>query len=38
MMSTKKMMEDQAEIYAVYAYYFLVMAVIRGIVEIRTEK
>lgn len=31
-------MDAQAEIYAVYAYYFLVMAVIRGIIEIRTEK
>lgn len=31
-------MEDQAEEYAIYAYYFLVMAVIRGIIEIRTDK
>jgi hypothetical protein len=30
--------EDQAEQYAVYAYYFLVMAVIRGIIEVRGEK
>jgi hypothetical protein len=27
--------EEQAETYAIYAYYFLVMAVIRGIIEIR---
>lgn len=31
-------MDDQAEEYAIYAYYFLVMAVIRGIIEIRSEK
>lgn len=31
-------MDDQAEIYAVYAYYFLVMAVIRGIIEVRREE
>lgn len=29
--------EDQAETFAVYAYYFLVMAVIRAIVELRKE-
>lgn len=28
----------QAEEFAIYAYYFLVMAVIRGIIEVRTEK
>jgi hypothetical protein len=27
----------QAEEYAIYAYYFLVMAVIRGIIEVREE-
>lgn len=26
---------EQAETYAIYAYYFLVMAVIRGIIEVR---
>lgn len=31
-------MEDQAEEYSVYAYYFLVMAVIRAIIEVRAEK
>lgn len=30
--------EDQAEEYAIYAYYFLVMAVIRGIIEVRKEE
>lgn len=30
--------EDRAEEFAVYAYYFLVMAVIQGIVEVRSEK
>lgn len=30
--------EARAEEFAVYAYYFLVMAVIRGIVEVRLEK
>lgn len=29
--------KDQAEEFAVYAYYFLVMAVIRGIVEARED-
>jgi len=29
--------DDQAESFAVYAYYFLAMAVIRGIVELRSE-
>ncbi|MEK9151252.1 MAG: hypothetical protein AAB547_01330 [Patescibacteria group bacterium] len=28
----------QAEEFAIYAYYFLVMAVIRGIIEVRGEK
>jgi hypothetical protein len=28
--------KEQAEIYAIYAYYFLVMAVIRGIIEARS--
>ncbi|MDO8566263.1 MAG: hypothetical protein Q7S04_03710 [Candidatus Moranbacteria bacterium] len=27
----------QAEEFAIYAYYFLVMAVIRGIIEVRSE-
>lgn len=27
--------KEQAEEYAIYAYYFLVMAVIRGIIEVR---
>lgn len=30
--------EARAEEFAIYAYYFLVMAVIRGIIEIRGEK
>jgi len=30
--------EEQAEQYAVYAYYFLVIAVIRGIADLRNEK
>lgn len=30
--------KEQAEIYAIYAYYFLVMAVIRGIIEVRNNK
>jgi len=30
--------EDQAELFAVYAYYFLVMAVIRAIFELRSEE
>lgn len=30
--------EAKAEEFAVYAYYFLVMAVIRGIIEVRSEK
>lgn len=30
--------EKRAEEFAIYAYYFLVMAVIRGIVEVRQEK
>ncbi len=30
--------DAQAEQYAVYAYYFLVMAVIRGIIEVRGKK
>ena len=30
--------KEQAEEYAIYAYYFMVMAVIRGIIEIRGEK
>lgn len=30
--------EKRAEEFAVYAYYFLVMAVIRGIVELREDK
>lgn len=30
--------EDQAEQYAVYAYYFLVMTVVRGIAELKTEE
>ncbi|NTW13980.1 MAG: hypothetical protein HGA31_03040 [Candidatus Moranbacteria bacterium] len=30
--------EDQAEQYAVYAYYFLVIAVIRGILDLKGEK
>ena len=29
---------ERAEDFAIYAYYFLVMAVIRGIMEIREEK
>lgn len=29
---------DQAEQYAVYAYYFLVIAVVRGILDLRAEK
>lgn len=29
--------EDQAEQYAVYAYYFLVIAVIRGIIDLKAE-
>jgi hypothetical protein len=29
--------EDQAETFAVYAYYFLVMAVIRAMMELREE-
>ncbi len=28
---------DRAEEFAIYAYYFLAMAVIRGIIEIRSE-
>lgn len=28
---------EQAEEFAIYAYYFLVMTVIRGIIEIRSE-
>lgn len=31
-------MEDQAEEYSVYAYYFLAMAVIRAIIEVRGEE
>lgn len=30
--------EKRAEEFAVYAYYFLVMAVIRGIIEVRSEE
>ncbi|QQS61217.1 MAG: hypothetical protein IPN70_05020 [Candidatus Moraniibacteriota bacterium] len=30
--------EDQAEAYAVYAYYFLVMAVIRAVSELREDE
>lgn len=30
--------ETQAEEFAVYAYYFLVMAVIRGVIEVRQEE
>lgn len=30
--------DARAEEFAVYAYYFLVMAVIRGIVEVRSER
>jgi hypothetical protein len=30
--------DAQAEEFAVYAYYFLAMAVIRGIIEVRREK
>lgn len=30
--------EEQAETFAVYAYYFLAMAVIRGIVELRSDR
>lgn len=30
--------EVRAEEFAVYAYYFLVMAVIRGIIEVRSEE
>jgi hypothetical protein len=30
--------EDQAEQFAVYAYYFLVMAVIRAVAELHLEK
>ena len=30
--------DTQAEEFAIYAYYFLVMAVIRGIIEVRQEK
>lgn len=30
--------EERAEEFAVYAYYFLVMTVIRGIIEVRNEK
>jgi len=30
--------EEQAETFAVYAYYFLAMAVIRGIVELREDR
>lgn len=30
--------EARAEEFAVYAYYFLVMTVIRGIIEVRAEK
>lgn len=30
--------KEQAEEYAIYAYYFMVMVVIRGIIEIRGEK
>lgn len=30
--------EEQAETFAVYAYYFLAMAVIRGIVELRNGR
>lgn len=29
---------ERAEEFSVYAYYFLVMAVIRGIIEVRKEK
>ena len=30
--------EARAEEFAIYAYYFMVMAVIRGIIEVRNEK
>ncbi len=30
--------DERAEEFSIYAYYFLVMAVIRGIIEIRGEK
>lgn len=30
--------EGRAEEFAVYAYYFLVMAVIRGVIELRSER
>lgn len=30
--------KEQAEEFAIYAYYFLVMVVIRGIIEIRGQK
>ncbi len=30
--------DTQAEEFAIYAYYFLAMAVIRGIIEVRQEK
>lgn len=30
--------KEQAEEYAIYAYYFFVMIVIRGIIELRAEK
>ena len=31
-------MDAQAEEYTIYAYYFLVMAVIRAIIEVRSEE
>ncbi len=30
--------KEQAEEFAIYAYYFFVMVVIRGIIEVRAEK
>ncbi|MDP2838149.1 MAG: hypothetical protein Q8O53_02630 [Candidatus Moranbacteria bacterium] len=30
--------KEQAEEFAIYAYYFMVMAVIRGVIEVRGEK
>ena len=30
--------DERAEEFSIYAYYFFVMAVIRGIIEIRSEK
>lgn len=30
--------EERAEEFAIYAYYFLVMAVIRGVIEVRAEE